>query len=633
VRQISDGTMRTVTDSELKAARRALGAPSETTATATQAEGTTPLSRPRRAAQQAQQVQQAQQTQQGQPQAPQLLGVMLGRLAGMEDDEAASWLLRMDPSAAGAVLQRLAADDALRAIALRETMDQEEQGQGQKQEQEEEKGGSPASPAAAAAAAAAAAPEPMEEDEAVPEAPDAATDDDEATADGWTTSPASPSSVTKMKAEGAGAARPGRAAKRAALASLREQSGGDVSDAEPEEPASGDRRRSARVAAVRVASPPSAGKRQRRGDGSDKDEEAAEPAVAAPSRPAPFSTAAAVRAISGRGHTNRGRVKQKSHKTAELLEVGVLRAAPGWHNAGYIFPEGFRSRTLFRSSVHLDQLCVHECKVVGRGGAYWPAPTFVVVALDRPQEPLTAKSCTGCWTGVLKRINGEIERRRAAGEDLPPPPRTAIAGPEYFGFNQPNIVEAVEALDSESECAQYWAGKVQRERAAAGLPAAPGSGATEGGASKGPRAVRAPGPVGAGRGRGGRGRRRGGGSDSEGVDGGEGDEDDAAQYNITNHWSAVSRGDRYRQRLMENGEDAPAPDEDNPLPDLIDPITLEPVVRPAISPYGHVMGMATWRAVLAEAGVCPFTKQPLKIEQCRLLTVHNIENHRNKIIR
>jgi hypothetical protein len=29
---------------------------------------------------------------------------------------------------------------------------------------------------------------------------------------------------------------------------------------------------------------------------------------------------------------------------------------------------------------------------------------------------------------------------------------------------------------------------------------------------------------------------------------------------------------------------------DNPLPGYIDPITLEEVVQPAISPYGHVMG-------------------------------------------
>ncbi len=41
---------------------------------------------------------------------------------------------------------------------------------------------------------------------------------------------------------------------------------------------------------------------------------------------------------------------------------------------------------------------------------------------------------------VLKRINGEIEARRAAGEDLPPPPKTAIAGPEYFGLNQPEVL-------------------------------------------------------------------------------------------------------------------------------------------------------------------------------------------------
>jgi hypothetical protein len=36
-------------------------------------------------------------------------------------------------------------------------------------------------------------------------------------------------------------------------------------------------------------------------------------------------------------------------------------------------------------------------------------------------------------------------------------------------------------------------------------------------------------------------------------------------------------------------------DADNPLPARLDPITLEPVVSPAISPYGHVMGAATWR--------------------------------------
>ena len=58
-------------------------------------------------------------------------------------------------------------------------------------------------------------------------------------------------------------------------------------------------------------------------------------------------------------------------------------------------------------------------------------------------------------------------------------------------------------------------------------------------------------------------------------------------------WSAVSRTERYRKRCGDEGN--PTVDETNPLPKLIDPITLEPVVTPAISPFGHVMGLATWK--------------------------------------
>jgi hypothetical protein len=65
---------------------------------------------------------------------------------------------------------------------------------------------------------------------------------------------------------------------------------------------------------------------------------------------------------------------------------------------------------------------------------------------------------------------------------------------------------------------------------------------------------------------------------------------------------------------------------------FIDPITLEPVVRPAISPYGHVMGYATWRAVLAEQQRCPFTKQPLSWEQLAVLTANNIDKYRDRIV-
>lgn len=338
-----------------------------------------------------------------------------------------------------------------------------------------------------------------------------------------------------------------------------------------------------------------------------------------------------ITAVSCRGHTNRGRVKQKSHKSADIVDIGTLHPETGWYNSGYIFPMGFHSRTLFRSSVALDQLCVHECFIEGNQGKYWPSPTFKVVALDRPDEPLVAKSCTGCWTAVLKRINAEINARREAGEDLPPPPKTAIAGPEYFGLNQPNIQEAIEQLDPERICVEYWAGKEDRERAVAGLPSTlptSNQGQTQKSKrSKGPR----PHHTGGANGR--RRMRDKGNKDNYDDDNYE-EDDDETRY-VSNRWSAVNRAERYKRRLEDNGEEEAAlkVDEDNPLPDVIDPITLEPVIRPAISPFGHVMGAATWKAVLAESGLCPFTKKPLSWEQCRILTVHNIEAYRDKIIR
>lgn len=95
-------------------------------------------------------------------------------------------------------------------------------------------------------------------------------------------------------------------------------------------------------------------------------------------------------------------------------------------------------------------------------------------------------------------------------------------------------------------------------------------------------------------------------------------------------WSSISRRERYRKRCEDNGDEVV--DEENVLPGAIDPITLEPVVNPAISPYGHVMGLATWKAVLAEQQRCPFTKQALRVEQLVVLNQNNIERHRDRIV-
>ena len=48
---------------------------------------------------------------------------------------------------------------------------------------------------------------------------------------------------------------------------------------------------------------------------------------------------------------NAGRVKRCSSKQVDIVSLGALRLDPGWHNAGYIFPDGFTTSTVFRSSV------------------------------------------------------------------------------------------------------------------------------------------------------------------------------------------------------------------------------------------------------------------------------------------
>ncbi|KAI8906797.1 hypothetical protein EDD86DRAFT_256011 [Gorgonomyces haynaldii] len=72
--------------------------------------------------------------------------------------------------------------------------------------------------------------------------------------------------------------------------------------------------------------------------------------------------------------------------------------------------------------------------------------------------------------------------------------------------------------------------------------------------------------------------------------------------------------------------------DDNPLSGFIDPITLEPVVKPAISPYGHVMGYDSWVRCLGSKNICPITKKPLSKREIVLLTLDNIADYVERIV-
>ncbi|KAJ3056246.1 hypothetical protein HK097_007606 [Rhizophlyctis rosea] len=127
------------------------------------------------------------------------------------------------------------------------------------------------------------------------------------------------------------------------------------------------------------------------------------------------------------------------------------------------------------------------------------------------------------------------------------------------------------------------------------------------------------------------------GSDDDEEDGDVGDlfdEDDSGNYTCKVSWATTRRT---RARLGGGvGEDDEAGVEDtNPLPGFTDPITLDEVVKPAISPYGHVMGYDSWIRCLSneeKKNICPLTKKPLTKRELVVLTHDNIAKYRDQIV-
>jgi len=70
----------------------------------------------------------------------------------------------------------------------------------------------------------------------------------------------------------------------------------------------------------------------------------------------------------------------------------------------------------------------------------------------------------------------------------------------------------------------------------------------------------------------------------------------------------------------------------NPLPGFVDPMTMQEVEKPAISKYGHVLGLSTWEKILKDNPVCPFTKQKLNFYDLTKLSFDNVHLYRDQII-
>ena len=279
-------------------------------------------------------------------------------------------------------------------------------------------------------------------------------------------------------------------------------------------------------------------------------------------------------------------------KHVKVQSIGELVVKDNWYNAGYIFPKGYSAMIEYKDIADPNAKSLYQCEILDGGSK----PLFRITC-EKLCKIFAGKSPTACWKQILDEINDTL---KSSGM---PVVKTQVAGPEYFGLNDPVIVEAIEGLDPRKQCTMYWTEKEKilqaRQEYECSHP-------------KGERKIR---------------KRRD--SCEEQIDL---TTEDSFKESYSGVWSSIQRKERYINRLINLGQEVSMED-DNPLPDFQDPITLQTVVVPALSPYGHVAGYYTWTQALRESGgKCPFTKQPLSIERLIKLTKQNFELYRGNIL-
>ncbi len=151
----------------------------------------------------------------------------------------------------------------------------------------------------------------------------------------------------------------------------------------------------------------------------------------------------------GRKRQFLGRIANRSKvKTVQLLSLGKLVFKQGWSNAGYIFPKDFEALIQYKFIADPSRKVPYRCQIRERGGKPW-----FVITCDELSESFEGKSPTACWKQILDRINLTLQELNQ------PLVRTQVAGPEYFGLNDPRIVEMIEELDPKKQCTEYWTEK------------------------------------------------------------------------------------------------------------------------------------------------------------------------------
>ncbi|KAK8581382.1 hypothetical protein V6N13_144410 [Hibiscus sabdariffa] len=140
--------------------------------------------------------------------------------------------------------------------------------------------------------------------------------------------------------------------------------------------------------------------------------------------------------------------------SVEPLNFGSVMFGKQWCSKQAIFPKGFRSRVKFFSVINPTETSSYISEVVDAGLS---GPLFKVTLEGCPTVTFSDASVEKCWEMVLQQLNQEILRCNLGVRGmLPLQSPKVVNGLEMFGFLSPPIVKAIEALDPNHHCSEYW---------------------------------------------------------------------------------------------------------------------------------------------------------------------------------
>ncbi|XP_042054000.1 putative lysine-specific demethylase JMJ16 isoform X1 [Salvia splendens] len=149
------------------------------------------------------------------------------------------------------------------------------------------------------------------------------------------------------------------------------------------------------------------------------------------------------------------KVVRRINCNVEPMDYGAVCAEKLWCDSRAIYPKGFRSRVRYIDVTDPSNMCYYVSQILDAGQS---GPLFMVSVEHCPSEVYFHVSAARCWELVRDRVNQEIARQHKLGrQNLPPlQPPGSLDGMEMFGFSSPAIVQAIQALDHNRVCSDYW---------------------------------------------------------------------------------------------------------------------------------------------------------------------------------